>query len=287
MRRILRIIGWTIAGIVVLIGVLGVAAYFLVTSDFVRMQVENRANADSGRKTTIGRIAIDWGWISRVHLDNVQISNADWARAPHMFSAQEIAFDIRLWPLLHGDIEMPHLLLRGPELDLERNQQDQSNWSAEESPAAHAAVQQVKPQQRHQTPLIGQLEIVDGHVNYSDIGRKLELGGTVQTATGKAGAQPEAELALTGTIEGQPLTLHFTGGSALLLRETDQPYPVDLQVDYGATQVKIKGTVQDPFQFSGANVQLALAGPDLSDIYPLLGIPGPPTPPYRLAGRLS
>ena len=287
MWRALKIIGWTMAGIVLLIGVLGVAGYFFVTSDFVRAQIENRANAESGRKTTIGRIAIDWGWISRVHLENVQIANADWAKAPHMFAAQEIAFDIRLWPLLHGDIVMPHLLLRRPELDLERNQQDQSNWSAQQSPAAHAAVQQVKPEQRHQTPLIGRLEIIDGHVNYSDMKRKLELGGTVQTATGKAGAQPQAELALKGNIEGQPLMLHFIGGSALMLRETDQPYPVDLQVDYGATRLMIKGTVQDPFQFSGANVQLSLAGPDLADIYPLLGIPGPPTPPYRIAGRLS
>jgi AsmA family protein len=286
-RRALKIIGWTVAGIFLLIGMLGVAAYFFLTSDFLRAQIENRANAESGRKTTIGRIAVDWGWTARVHLDNVQVSNADWAKPPYMFSAQEIAFDIELWPLLRGDIVMPHLLLRKPELDLERNQQDQSNWSAEQSPAASVAIQQVKPQQRHQTPLIGRLEIVDGHVKYSDVKRKLELDGTVQTATGKAGAQPQAELALKGNIEGQPLMLHFVGGSALMLRETDQPYPVDLQVDYGATRLTVKGTLQDPFQFSGANVQLALAGPDLADIYPLLGIPGPPTPPYRIAGHLS
>jgi AsmA family protein len=34
-------------------------------------------------------------------------------------------------------------------------------------------------------------------------------------------------------------------------------------------------------------VQLALSGQDLSDVFPLLGIPGPPTPPYKLAGNLS
>src|SRR6185437_1472448 len=85
----------------------------------------------------------------------------------------------------------------------------------------------------------------------------------------------------------EPLSLHFVGGSALMLRQTDIPYPIDLDIVYGGTRLQLKGTVQDPFQFTGANVQLSLAGPDLSQIYPLLGIPGPPTPPYRIVGKLD
>jgi hypothetical protein len=221
-----------------------------------------------------------------VHLEDFELSNADWGRADHMFKAQQIEFDIRLWPLLHGDLVLPHLMLRKPELYLERNTHDQSNWSPEESPVAHAAVKQVVPQQRHETPLIGRLEIIDGHVGYIDQMRKLELGGTVSTATGQAGAEPEARLSLDGRLEGQKLTLTFVGGSALMLRETDQPYPVDLEVAYGETKLTLKGTIQDPFQYQGADLQLALSGPDLSDIFPLLGIPGPPTPPYRITGTL-
>jgi AsmA family protein len=116
--------------------------------------------------------------------------------------------------------------------------------------------------------------------------RKLELSGTVSTATGKAGAEPEARLSLNGRLEGQKLTLDFVGGSALMLRQTDKPYPVDLEVAYGNTKLTLKGTIQDPFQYQGAELQLALSGPDLSEIFPLLGIPGPPTPPYRINGKL-
>ncbi len=49
----------------------------------------------------------------------------------------------------------------------------------------------------------------------------------------------------------------------------------------------MKGTVQDPFKWTGANVDLTLSGPNLSEIYPLLGIPGPPTPPYTITGKLD
>ena len=84
--------------------------------------------------------------------------------------------------------------------------------------------------------------------------RKLDLSGAVQTASGEAGGQPEARLSLKGKLEGEPLTLDFVGGSALMLRETDQPYPVDLQVAYGETKLTLKGTVQDPFQYAGSDL---------------------------------
>ena len=287
MRRLLKFIGWAIGGLVLLIGLTGMAAYIFATSDFVRAQIENHANAVSGRKTKIARLSVDWGWTPHVHLDDVELSNTDWGKADHMFKAQEIEFDIRLWPLLHGDIVLPRLMLRKPELFLERNAQDEFNWSPNESPVANTAVKQVQPQQRHQTPLIGRLEIIDGQVGYIDQKRKLDLSGAVSTATGQAGAEPEARLSLKGRLEGQPLTLQFVGGSALMLRETDKPYPVDLEVAYGDTQLTVRGTIQDPFQYTGADLQLSLAGPDLSEIFPLVGIPGPPTPPYRISGKLQ
>jgi hypothetical protein len=286
-RRIFKIIAWTLGSLCLIVTLVGVGAYVFVTSDYVRAQIENHANAIAGHKTKIAKVAIDWSWTPHVHLEDFELSNADWGKADHLFKAQQIEFDIRLWPLLHGDIVLPHLMLRNPEVYLERNAHDQSNWSPEESPVAHAAVKQVAPQQRHEAPLIGRLEIIDGHVGYIDQKRKLDLSGTVSTATGQAGAEPEARLSLNGRLEGQKLTVAFVGGSALMLRETDKPYPVDLEVAYGETRLTLKGTIQDPFQYQGADLQLALSGPDLSEIFPLLGIPGPPTPPYRIRGKLQ
>jgi hypothetical protein len=82
-----------------------------------------------------------------------------------------------------------------------------------------------------------------------DAKRKLDLDGTVQTATGQAGAESNAELSLKGRLEGQPLSLRFVGGSALMLRETDKPYPINLDVAYSDTKLAVKGSLQDPFRF--------------------------------------
>ena len=263
------------------------AIYLFATSSWVRGQIEGRASTYSGRKTTIGGITIDWGATMHAHLADVRVANSDWGKAKYMLTAEEIDLDIRLWPLLHGDFVLPHLTLRKPEVYVERNDKGETNWDLGQSPVAATAAKTVAPKERHETPLVGQLEIDDGKVGYSDPKRKLELDGTISTATGQAGGQPEAKLELEGRLENQPLRAHFVGGSALMLRETDKPYPIDLELTYGATKLTAKGTLNDPIQWKGANVQIELTGQNLADIYPLLGIPGPRTSPYRITGRLD
>jgi AsmA family protein len=102
-----------------LIGLAGIAIYFFATSDYVRAQVETHASAIAGRRTKISKIEIDWGWTSRVHLEDVAVSNADWGKADHMFKAKLIDFDVKLWPLIRGDIMLPRLAMRDPEIYLE------------------------------------------------------------------------------------------------------------------------------------------------------------------------
>jgi|FEC22Drversion2_1045045.scaffolds.fasta_scaffold00404_8 AsmA family protein len=287
MARFVKIAGWTAGTLVVLMVAAIGAGYLYVTSDNFRGRLESQASQLSGRKTRIADVAIDWGWTPHLHLRGVELANAEWAKEPHMLKADEIDFEIRPWPLLKGDVVLPSLVLRKPEVIVERGDKDRLNWELGEAPPAAAAAKKVvNPDNRFQTPLIGRLEVTDGKLSYRDPQRKLDLDGTVSTAMGSAGNRPEARLELKGKLEGQPLALHFVGGSVVMLRDTEEPYPLDLDVTFGATKLRAKGTVMDPFQWKGADVDLTLSGHDLADIYPLLGIPGPPTPPYNITGKL-
>jgi hypothetical protein len=104
---------WTFGSLFALIGLLGVVVYAFVMSYCVRAQIENHANAISGRQTKIAKVAIDWGWTSHARLEGLELSNADWSKSDHMFKARAIEFDIRLWrccietpscPDLSGDV---------------------------------------------------------------------------------------------------------------------------------------------------------------------------------------
>ena len=287
MTRTVKILCWSAGVLVAVAGGAVTAGYLFLTSAEFRSHVESHASALSGRKTRIAKISIDWGSTASVRLVGVEIANAEWGKEEHMLKVEQVDFEIRLWPLLKGDLVLPSLVLLKPEVTVEAGDKDQLNWSLGESPVTTGAAKAVAPEKRIETPLIGRLEITEGRLVYRDTKRKLDLDGTISTATGKAGDQPQAELSLKGKLEGQPLNVRFVGGSALMLRDTKQPYPIDLNVAFGTTRLTLKGTLQDPFQWTGANVDMTLSGPNLSEIYPLLGIPGPPTPPYRIVGKLD
>src|SRR5690606_12394479 len=65
------------------------------------------------------------------------------------------------------------------------------------------------------------------------------------------------------------------------------PYRVDARARAGATSAHARGTLLDPLRLRDFDLQLALSGKDLADLYPLLGIALPPTPPYALDGHFT
>jgi uncharacterized protein involved in outer membrane biogenesis len=71
------------------------------------------------------------------------------------------------------------------------------------------------------------------------------------------------------------------------LRETSEPYRIDISAGVGRTKMTIDGTVTDPFKATGLNVKLTAEGDNADELYHVFGIPAPSTPPYRLSGKLD
>ncbi|HEY4164254.1 MAG TPA: AsmA family protein [Dongiaceae bacterium] len=287
MRRVLRISAWVLGILVVIVVAAGVGIYFLLASGYVLQQAQARASKATGRTVTIESIHVDWSWTPHILLHNVNLANAKWGEAPQLFSAEDIDVAIRIWPLLGGHIVLPHLKMDAPKVALERDAKGNSNWDFNQNPVAATAVDTVKPEERSETPVIGEIEITKGKIAYRDAERKLKLDSDIDIAAGEAGGPSNVKLDAKGTLEDRPIEIAFTGGSVLQLRDTKTPYPLDLAVTFGQTSITSKGTVGDPFTFENADVEMHLKGPDLADIFPLLGIPAPSTPPYDLKGQLK
>jgi uncharacterized protein involved in outer membrane biogenesis len=266
----------------------GVGVYALVHSTDLLNQAQARASKATGRSITIGSLDVDWSWTPHILLRQVDLANPDWAKEQQMFSAETIEFAIKPWPLLGGHIVLPYLRVDAPKVALEKRADGTSNWDFNQNPVAATAVAAVRPEERSEAPVIGQIEITKGKISYSDASRKLQLDGDIDLAAGEAaGGSQDVKFNAKGTLEGKPLKLGFTGGSIAMLRDSTQPYPLDLEVDYGKTLITVKGKVGDPFTFGDADVQMHLKGDDLADLFPVLGIPAPSTPPYDLKGQLK
>lgn len=277
---------WIIGGILAAVVAAGVAAGALALARAPGW-LADRASTATGRVVTIGALSIDWGWTPTIRVSGLAVDNTGWGEVDHLLAVRDLRFRVRLLPLLAGRIELPELTLQGASLAIERRADGEGNWSFSSSPGVATAAEAVEPEQRSEVPIVGRLRITDGKVMIRDAGRTLRLDGTIDTATGDAEGADRLQLALDGELAGRPLKAAFRGGSILMLRHGDEPYPVDLDISFGATRLAIDGTFLDPVAFEGAKIEMALEGPNLADVFPLLGIPAPPTPPYAVAGHLQ
>jgi AsmA family protein len=174
-----------------------------------------------------------------------------------------------------ADIVLTNIDVEHPQGDLRRGPDGKGNW------VFNAATGSGQP------PRIGSLVISDGRFHVVDPKLKSDFWVTIRTDDKTHGREPHLVVSARGTYAGAPVTADFVGGSVLSLRDPSKPYPVDFQAANGATHIALKGTIEDPMQLKGANLALDLAGNNLADLYPVLGVPLAPTAPYHLTGKLD
>ena len=58
-------------------------------------------------------------------------------------------------------------------------------------------------------------------------------------------------------------------------------------LDWDGNRARISGALIDPLHLKGEDVRFELEGADLAQLFPLIGVPLPPTPSYRLSGHLT
>src|SRR5690606_40580545 len=125
----------------------------------------------------------------------------------------------------------------------------------------------------------GRLRFV-GAARGTDVDLALE-----STDPGEATARP-LMLRGRGHWRGEPFRIAGAVASPLELRASGTPYAVDLRASAGATRARARGTITRLFHLESVDVRMALSGKDLEDLYPLLALAMPHTPPYALDGRL-
>ncbi|RTZ40034.1 AsmA family protein [Candidimonas sp. SYP-B2681] len=75
-------------------------------------------------------------------------------------------------------------------------------------------------------------------------------------------------------------------GDILSLRDSSKPFPLQGKVSVGQTSIGIEGSLTKPQQLASLDVRLTLAGDSMADLFPLIGVSLPQTPPYSTEGRL-
>lgn len=89
--------------------------------DSLRGPVSRMVSERTGRAFEISeRLDVRPGWRqATVVLDGLSFANPAWARDGYLVRARRAEFDIRLWPLLAGRVELPRVQLHEPRLGLQ------------------------------------------------------------------------------------------------------------------------------------------------------------------------
>lgn len=268
-------------GVVAILVVVIAAVIILFDWNWLRSPLEARLSAATGKQVRIlGSITGAWSWSPRIAANDVHIEDPTSRSAPKVATIDHVEVVVDLERLLGGSVALPEIDIERPVFDLERDANGKANWDI--------AREARGPTSRSGMPIIGALKIENGRLTYRDLGKHTTLDATIDTITAKGGTGHEAvALVGRGTYRKAPFSIRLKGGSFEELRETNEPYDVDIAASVGRTKVTIKGTVTDPFKMTGMNVKLTAEGDNAEELYPIFGVPAPSTPPYHLTGTLD
>jgi uncharacterized protein involved in outer membrane biogenesis len=244
--------------------------------------VERYASASLGRPVHIGHLRVELAQRPRIVAERITLANPDDFPADStMASIDRLAVRLDVMKLLKGEIDLPEIVVDRPVARLEPGKSGRRNWQGLGGSKSAAASEPGAP------PRIGQLIINDGAVRLKDPRLKADLDLKLRTAPGAKGGPPRVLVEGKGSYAGAPTKIAGEAGSLLSLQESHVRYPVNFRWDVGPTHIKLNGTVDDPLRFNGLQGTLEMTGPDLAQLYPLTGIPIPPSPPYALNGRVA
>jgi uncharacterized protein involved in outer membrane biogenesis len=278
-----RSLKW-IAGVLLTLVVLLVLSVFLMDWNALRGPIARWISDSTGRTFAInGDLSVAFSLRPRIIANEIVLGNAAWSREPTMAEIKRVDFTVDLLKLLTGRLEFPEVAMSEPRLVLEVGADGQPNWVFDEQHKAGAF------------PVIGALHVDHGSVTYRDPRANTDLALDLKTLeegkdsgrAAKDGQHFGLEVAARGRFKGLPTTFHGQGGALLSLRGTDQAYPVKASALIGATKASVDGVLVDPLQLKGERMNFRVEGSDLALLFPIIGVPIPPTPAYQLAGFLD
>ena len=250
--------------------------------NWMRAPIERAATQNTGRILAIqGDLSLYFAWPSpKIRANAVRFANPTWAREKQMVSADAVEISVDLPQLLLRKIVLPTVHLVHPIVFLEQDAQGRKNWLLD-------LAQQDESARVH----IGQLTLDEGALGFEDIANnthiRSKISTTVPSSDPSVSTSRSTVFSATGKFHGLSVKATGSGGAALALRDERTPYPLTVDTTIGRTRIKATGTVTGLVKLSAVDMQLAISGDSLEQLYPLLGIPAPATPSYAVRGRLT
>ena len=263
-------------------------------------------------------------WVPGPHVSasKVTVGNTDWAKQPVFATADRVEFDLSLLPLLAHTASVPVIRVVAPDVHFERLADGRDNWTFGTSDPASAwqldlgSVRfddgQLSVADRMKAlDIRAHLEALTKSIPYDELVSQQEQVSQREAAArvGVSGAKKFDEHArkrdepvqgeheslqhyafgftVAGTYNGNAVKGTGGIGSVLALKHADRPFPLHADVRIGDTRIALIGTLTDPSDLDALDLRLWLSGKSLAQLYDVLHITMPESPPYTRMTRDS
>ncbi|HTV78831.1 MAG TPA: AsmA family protein [Steroidobacteraceae bacterium] len=279
---------------ILLYGGLGVLAVLIIIVlvltlldwDMFRPAIARIASAKSGRTVTLpGHLRVHlWSSTPTITLEGLRVADPAWDEPRPLLQLQRLQIQLELGPLFRGHLILKRIEVDQPELYLHQEKSGRANWTNANVAPTNPNAPPPKP---FSLPAIHELLIQSGKIDLDDDLRRLKVNGTIQADERASTNQPDAfHIKGQGTINQEPFALNVTGG-ALLSVGPDHPYPFALSITAGNNQIDASGKVLKPFDLGQLQLQAAVKGKDLAELFYLTQLALPNTPPFSVQATIG
>jgi AsmA protein len=275
---LLRALKWLASAVLALV-IVAVLFIALFGWNWLRAPLERQVLAQTGRALSIqGDLEVHPGWPwPRVQARQVTFANPAWAAQAHMLQADEVALSIHLPQLLARRLVLSDLHLVKPVVFLEQHRDGRKTWLLDRNQQDESARID-----------IDRLTLDQGVIGFEDVASQTSIRAELSSLARPADSDTAAGVSFSakGSYKGLPLVAKGTGDSVLALRDDSTPFGLTIDTTVGHTHVRAEGHITSLLKFSSIDMQLALSGDNLNQLFTLTGIAFPATRDYVTHGHL-
>ncbi|MBP6018919.1 MAG: AsmA family protein [Burkholderiaceae bacterium] len=292
MPRYIKFILWGCSGLLL---ILALAALIAATFNWnhVKPWVNKQATEFANRPVTIeGDLSVNWlrsqehsgwrGWVPwpEVTAQQLTVGNPQGsALEGNMAEVKNLTVVINPLALLDHSVELLRLKIDEANVVLNRDAEGANNWTFTQKDT------QDRASSKWQLNVL-QVQLSRARVHVVDVASKLDMNAELNTLQEASKDGYGIGFKASGTYNDAAINGEGQAGDILSLRAGSDPFPLQGKVSVGETIIAIEGSVTKPQQLAALDVRLHLAGNSMADLYPLIGVALPSTPPYSTEGRL-
>lgn len=245
--------------------------------DVLRGPLNRYISERTGRHFEITRhLDVKVGRQTRILADGIVFANPQWAKDPQLLQADAAEVDIRLWPLLRGQVELPLVKLTRPQLGLQIEPDGRRSWALGRDTA-----------DKKNFPQIGALVVDQGSAHFLANAHGADIRTDFAIDNRGEAKLPLAYKAV-GTWQKESFTAQGRAGNVLNFGGGDKgSFPLEISASAANTKLKASGTVDNLATMQGASANFTVQGANLAELYKLLGVVLPETPRYQVSGHVE